>query len=70
MTSKLTAAMKDNTNANPETRAIWVALALTYNVPIRCIHFTAPTRLCEHNDTVRALSLTTVGMPYAFQECS
>jgi bifunctional polynucleotide phosphatase/kinase len=25
-------------------------------VPIRCVHMTAPAKLCEHNDTVRALS--------------
>lgn len=47
---------KDNTNADPETRAVWVQLAQKFNVPIRCVHFTAPTKLCEHNDTVRALS--------------
>ena len=46
----------DNTNADPETRAMWVKLAGAYGVPIRCVHFTAPVRLCEHNDTVRALS--------------
>jgi predicted kinase len=47
----------DNTNADPETRAYWVALAKKLNVPIRCIHFTAPVKLCEHNDTVRALNI-------------
>lgn len=46
----------DNTNADPETRAIWIKLAKTFGIPIRCVHFAAPTRLCEHNDTVRALS--------------
>lgn len=46
----------DNTNADPETRACWVRLAREFSVPIRCIHFTAPTRLCEHNDCVRALN--------------
>ena len=25
-------------------------------VPIRCVYFTAPAKLCEHNDTVRALN--------------
>jgi bifunctional polynucleotide phosphatase/kinase len=47
----------DNTNADPGTRAIWVNLAKERNVPIRCVHFTASQRLCEHNDTVRALNL-------------
>ncbi|KAI9883160.1 MAG: hypothetical protein M1823_005074 [Watsoniomyces obsoletus] len=45
----------DNTNAEPETRAKWVDLARKYGVPIRCVWFTAPTELCRHNSTVRAL---------------
>ena len=48
----------DNTNADPEIRAVWVELAKKLKVPIRCVHFTAPAKLCEHNDTVRALSRT------------
>lgn len=47
----------DNTNADPETRRVWINLALKLNVPIRCVLFTAPPRLCEHNDTFRALNL-------------
>ena len=54
--SALLTASPDNTNADAETRAVWVELAKRFKVPIRCIHFTAPTKLCEHNDTVRALS--------------
>ena len=46
----------DNTNADPETRAVWIQLAQKSTIPIRCVHFTAPAKLCEHNDTVRALS--------------
>ena len=46
----------DNTNADRETRAVWVELAQKYRVPIRCVHFTAPNKLCEHNDTVRAIA--------------
>lgn len=46
----------DNTNANHETRAVWVQLARRFAVPIRCVHFPAPAKLCQHNDTVRALS--------------
>ncbi|USW58317.1 Putative HAD-superfamily hydrolase,subfamily IIIA, polynucleotide kinase 3 phosphatase [Septoria linicola] len=46
----------DNTNADIETRAAWVQLAKRLKVPIRLVHFTAPAKLCEHNDTVRALS--------------
>lgn len=46
----------DNTNANPEVRASWVGLARAFKIQIRCILFTASTRLCEHNDTVRALN--------------
>ena len=46
----------DNTNASVETRAHWIKLARDFKIPIRCIRFTAPTRLCEHNDAVRALN--------------
>jgi bifunctional polynucleotide phosphatase/kinase len=46
----------DNTNADPETRAIWIGLAKKLGVPVRLVHFTAPAKLCEHNDTVRALT--------------
>ncbi|OQO05235.1 hypothetical protein B0A48_09002 [Cryoendolithus antarcticus] len=46
----------DNTNADVETRATWVRLAQKLNVPIRVVHFTAPPKLCEHNDTIRALN--------------
>ncbi|KAM0689573.1 hypothetical protein Q7P36_010444 [Cladosporium allicinum] len=46
----------DNTNADKDTRAVWVGLAAKLNVPIRLVHFTAPAKLCEHNDTVRALT--------------
>lgn len=46
----------DNTNADPETRAVWVQLAHKFDIPIRCVHFTAPAKLCEHNDTVRGLA--------------
>ncbi|RMZ90267.1 hypothetical protein DV736_g2499, partial [Chaetothyriales sp. CBS 134916] len=46
----------DNTNADVETRKYWVTLAREFGIPIRCIRFTAPARLCEHNDAVRALN--------------
>ena len=55
----LTYAATDNTNADPETRAVWIALGQKHQVPIRCVHFTTPAKLCEHNDTVRALSDST-----------
>jgi len=45
----------DNTNADVETRAHWIKLASKFGIPIRCILFTAPAKLCEHNDTVRAI---------------
>ena len=45
----------DNTNADTDTRAIWITLAAKYKVPARCVYLTAPVKLCEHNDTVRAL---------------
>jgi bifunctional polynucleotide phosphatase/kinase len=46
----------DNTNADIETRAAWIALAKNLKVPVRLVHFTASAKLCEHNDTVRALT--------------
>lgn len=45
----------DNTNADIETRAAWIALARAAKVPIRLVLFTASAKLCEHNDVVRAL---------------
>ncbi|KAF1849978.1 PNK3P-domain-containing protein [Cucurbitaria berberidis CBS 394.84] len=47
----------DNTNADLETRAVWIALARKLSIPIRCVLFTASAKLCEHNDTVRALNI-------------
>ncbi|KAF2490902.1 PNK3P-domain-containing protein [Lophium mytilinum] len=47
----------DNTNADPETRSHWFKLAKQFKVPIRCVLFTASAKLCEHNDTVRALNV-------------
>ena len=52
----------DNTNADQETRAHWVQLARKLRTPIRCILFTATAKLCEHNDTVRALSAQVEGV--------
>ncbi|KAK4549749.1 hypothetical protein LTR36_005050 [Oleoguttula mirabilis] len=46
----------DNTNADIDTRAAWVKLAGKLKVPIRLVHFTASAKLCEHNDTARALN--------------
>ena len=46
----------DNTNADVDTRAHWVRLGHDFKIPVRCVHFTATTRLCEHNDCVRALN--------------
>ncbi|KAH0543644.1 hypothetical protein FGG08_002082 [Glutinoglossum americanum] len=50
----------DNTNADPDTRAVWVQMARKHDVPIRCIYFNAPTRLCLHNDAIRALNCGTL----------
>jgi bifunctional polynucleotide phosphatase/kinase len=46
----------DNTNADIDTRAHWLRLGQEFRIPVRCVHFTATTRLCEHNDCVRALN--------------
>ncbi|KAK5032033.1 DNA kinase/phosphatase Pnk1 [Exophiala sideris] len=53
-------ALTDNTNADIETRKYWINLAREYNVPIRCVRFTASSRLAEHNDAVRALNPNTM----------
>lgn len=53
----------DNTNADLETRAVWVQVARNENIPIRCVLFTASPKLCEHNDTVRALNPELVCFP-------
>ncbi len=55
--------MTDNTNADVETRRYWVNIAREYNVPIRCVRFTASSRLAEHNDAVRALNPEIVCIP-------
>ncbi|KAF2117829.1 polynucleotide kinase 3 phosphatase-domain-containing protein [Lophiotrema nucula] len=57
MVEEGTSVVVDNTNADAQTREHWVKLAEELNVPIRCILFTATPKLCEHNDTVRALNL-------------
>ena len=56
-------ASTDNTNADPETRAVWVQVARSQNIPIRCILFTASPKLCEHNDSVRAFNSEMVWFP-------
>jgi bifunctional polynucleotide phosphatase/kinase len=56
----------DNTNADVETRASWIKLARELKIPIRCIHFTAPAALCEHNNAFRALNPDMVCHPQRF----
>ena len=46
----------DNTNGDLETRAVWIRLSRNFGVPIRCVLLSAPPKLCEHNNTVRALA--------------
>lgn len=50
----------DNTNADIETRSYWVKVAREFHIPIRCVRFTASSRLAEHNDAVRAMNPHTV----------
>ncbi|KAI8934015.1 hypothetical protein NX059_008783 [Plenodomus lindquistii] len=52
-----TSVVVDNTNADPETRAVWINLAQKLQVPIQCVLFTAPIHVCQHNDTFRALNI-------------
>ncbi len=35
---------------------MWIRLAKKFGVPARCVYMRAPAKLCEHNDTVRALA--------------
>ncbi|KAJ5760149.1 hypothetical protein N7520_007305 [Penicillium odoratum] len=44
----------DNTNADPETRLVWITLAKELGVPIRCVHLLSPPEICRHNNAVRA----------------
>ncbi|KAL4868792.1 hypothetical protein BDV12DRAFT_169040 [Aspergillus spectabilis] len=44
----------DNTNADLDTRSQWINVAKEFNVPIRCVYFSAPPTLCKHNNAVRA----------------
>ncbi|KAL9108652.1 MAG: hypothetical protein Q9227_006598 [Pyrenula ochraceoflavens] len=55
-----TSVAVDNTNADIETRKLWVNLAQKVKMPIRCVHFTASSRLCEHNDAVRSFNVDLV----------
>ena len=48
----------DNTNADKNTRKIWIDLANEFGRNIRCIHFTASPQLARHNNLVRALGGT------------
>lgn len=68
----------DNTNADLKAREYWTSLANSLEIPIRCVHFTAPAKLCEHNDAYRAIggllhgvckrpSLTNCKMPKTMQ---
>lgn len=54
MRLKLTLAPADNTNADAETRAVWIKVAKDAGVPIRCVWFRTPLAVCEHNDAVRS----------------
>lgn len=51
-----TSVAVDNTNADVATRKVWLDLGVKAGVPVRCVWFTAPSSLCQHNDTVRALA--------------
>ncbi|THX36262.1 PNK3P-domain-containing protein [Aureobasidium pullulans] len=52
----------DNTNADLKAREYWTSLAKSLEIPIRCVHFTAPAKLCEHNDAYRAIGGLLHGM--------
>lgn len=48
--------LTDNTNADPSTRSLWIDLAKKFGIPIRCLWFSTPLPLCEHNDAVRSMN--------------
>ncbi|KAL3494656.1 polynucleotide kinase 3 phosphatase-domain-containing protein [Aspergillus germanicus] len=48
----------DNTNADQETRALWLDVAKEFKVPIRCVYFSATPAICKHNNAVRAANKT------------
>ncbi|KAL2857759.1 polynucleotide kinase 3 phosphatase-domain-containing protein [Aspergillus pseudoustus] len=48
----------DNTNADLETRALWLEVAKEFSVPIRCVYFSASPAICKHNNAVRAANKT------------
>jgi len=48
----------DNTNRDKTTRKVWVDLAKSFNIPARCVYFSADPALCQHNDAVRAMNAT------------
>jgi bifunctional polynucleotide phosphatase/kinase len=48
----------DNTNADAETRAVWVKLAQKHKLPIRCIWFKTPLAIAQHNEAVRSMNTT------------
>ncbi|KAH0399525.1 hypothetical protein KCU89_g6119, partial [Aureobasidium melanogenum] len=49
-------------NADIKAREYWTKLAESLEIPIRCVHFTAPSKLCEHNDAVRSIGGQQLGM--------
>ena len=53
---RLSLIATDNTNGDLDTRALWIRLSQSFGLPIRCVFFNSPPKLCEHNNTVRALA--------------
>jgi len=52
----------DSTNADPATRALWVALAQKFKVPVRCVWFKTPLVVAQHNEAVRSLNTEVSGI--------
>lgn len=63
-------ANPDNTNADIKAREYWTKLAESLKIPVRCVHFTAPSKLCEHNDAVRSIGGQQLGVIAKYRDDS
>ncbi|ATY65543.1 DNA kinase phosphatase Pnk1 [Cordyceps militaris] len=48
--------LDDGCSVAVATRKIWIDLAQSFGVPVRCVSFTTPAAVCRHNDALRSLN--------------